>query len=264
MSLRYSTGLRNALAAGKDLASALAEGRLFVYSGAQPADPDTGADAFTTLVIFTKDGNAYTAPASATGSITLSGSGVGGGSVDTLKVGGMAENLLGGSVPWNTDLATTTDDVADAINATKNALEIIAVSDGVDTVTLYAPIRLGAQAAGLTVASTETAGTSLAVADTGFTGGTDAVNGLNLTFPAAAGVITKDSDTWSGTVLASGNAGWFRFVAGGSSPNGSSTTDVRMDGTIAVGGGDMTVSTLALAISNVETFSTFQLTIPAS
>lgn len=262
--IRYSTGLRNALAAGTDLASALAEGRLFIYSGAQPSDPDSGADAFTNLLLFTVGSGAYTAPVRAFGTLTLSGNGSPGGSVDTVKVGGMAENLLGAAVPWDTDLATTTDAVAAAINANKNALEIVAVSDSASVVTLYTPYRLGAQAAGLTVASTETAGTSLAVADANFSGGTDAVNGLNLTYPAATGVVTKDSDTWSGVVLASGNAGWFRFVAGGSSPNGTSQTDVRMDGTIATGGGDMSVTTLALTAGLTEIFSTFQLTVPVS
>jgi hypothetical protein len=262
--IRYSTGLRDALAGTNDLARALANGRLYIYSGGQPSDADTGADAFTNLLIFTASGAAYTPPVKSTGTLVLSGDGTGG-SVDTVKVGGMAESLIpAAGVPWNTNLATTTNDLATAINAQRNSIDITAVSNGVDTVTLSTPYSLGAQGAGLTLVSTETAGVSLAVADTNFTGGTDAVNGLNLIYPPAAGVISKDSDTWQGTVLVSGNAGWFRFVAGGSSATGASTLDIRMDGTIATGGADMDVTTLALVLAATEVFSTFQLTVPAS
>jgi hypothetical protein len=181
--------------------------------------------------------------------------------MDTITVGGMAENLIPGGVPYNADLPTTTDDVAAAINANSNQLGITAMSDGASIVTLYAPYFLADEANGLTVAATYT---TMAASVTNFANGTAPANGLNLTYPPATGLVSKDTDTWQGSVLVSGSAAWFRFVAGGSDPNGTSTTAVRMDGLVTTTGVDMKVSTLALVKDAVEVFSTFQLTVPAS
>jgi len=255
--IRYSTGLRNALAGVNDLAKALANGKLYIYSGAQPTSADTGADAATVLLAFTENGLAYTAPVRASATLTLGGAS---GSVDTVTVGGSSENLLGAAVDFSGDLATTTDLVAAAINAYSNKMGITAVSDGASVVTLYGPYDLADECNGLTLAAS---GTTMTTSVTNFAGGVAPANGLNLTYPPVTGEISKDLETWMGTVLVSGNAGWFRFVAGGSSPNGTTTTDVRMDGLVSTSQ-DMIVTSTSLTKDLVEVFSTFRLTVPAS
>ena len=106
-------------------------------------------------------------------------------------------------------------------------------------------------------------GTSNTLAGTGCVSvGTDAVNGLNFTI-ATNGVLSKSSSTqWSGVAGASGTAAWFRFVAGGSSQDGTTTTGVRFDGNIATSGGDLTLSNLTITQDATQTISAFTVTIP--
>lgn len=264
MSVRQTTAMVNKRAQGYGLRDILRDGQLYIYTGTQPASADS-APTGTNLVIFTLSGGVFTAPVRATATLTLSGSGAGGGSVDTVKLGGAAYNLLSAPVTWASypSLALLTDAVAANINARENPWNVVAVSDGVSVVTLYAPHWMGALAAGLTVASTETAGTSLAVADTNFVGGTTAVNGLNFDFPAVAGVLSKPVGVeWKGTALAGGTAGWARFVAGGSSVNGAGATEVRLDCAIATSGSDINVGSLTIQANAPQIFGDFTITLP--
>jgi hypothetical protein len=172
-------------------------------------------------------------------------------------------NLLSAAVAWDTDLTTTAAAVAANINARQNPLNITATAN-VGVVTLSLPFWLGAEGDSLTLVSTETAGTTLAVADANFSGGTTAVNGLNFLEAAVAGVLSKEATVWQGTGLADGTAGWFRFVAGGSTVSGVSGSDVRFDGSVATSGGDMTISSTDINADAIYTISSGNITEPAS
>jgi hypothetical protein len=81
---------------------------------------------------------------------------------------------------------------------------------------------------------------------------------------AASGVISKKStETWSGTAVASGTAGWFRLYQAGDG-GASSTTDCRLDGACATSGGQLNMSSLSISSGAVQTISTFQITQPAA
>jgi len=81
---------------------------------------------------------------------------------------------------------------------------------------------------------------------------------------ASAGVISKKStETWSGTAVASGTAGWFRMYQAGDS-GASSTTDCRLDGACATSGAQLNMSSLSITSGAVQTISTFQITQPAA
>lgn len=102
----------------------------------------------------------------------------------------------------------------------------------------YIDVYSGAQPADADAAPT---GTKLV---TLYSDGTAAA--LHFNASASAGVLSKlSSETWSGTIAASGTAGWFRLrlAADGGA---SSTTDVRMDGSVASSGGQMQLSVLSL------------------
>jgi hypothetical protein len=267
MALRFSTGLRDAVASGFGWREALRDGRLYVYSGTQPTNADTDVSG-TLLVPFTLSGGSYTSPVRSAATLTLTGSS---GSLDTLKVGGLDYNLLSGAVSFDSDLTTTAAAVASDINGRQNPLNITASSSS-GVVTLYTPYWLGAMADGLTIATTETTlgvsvngGLSSTFGGAGSpNGGTTAVNGLNFQFPASSGVLSKESTVWQGTAAASGTAGWFRFVAGGSSVSGASTTDLRFDGSIATSGADMNISNTSVTSGAVQTINTFSITAPAN
>lgn len=81
---------------------------------------------------------------------------------------------------------------------------------------------------------------------------------------AASGVITKKStETWSGTAVATGTAGWFRLFAAGDAM-GSSAIDERIDGACATSGAQMNMSSTTITADAIQTVSTFQITLPAS
>lgn len=96
---------------------------------------------------------------------------------------------------------------------------------------------------------------------------------VGLTFDAivTAGVLAKAAaETWSGTAAATGTAGWFRFnelvtdKAGTlAAAAASSTTAKRLDGSIAVSGGDLQMSNTAIVAAAIQTVSTFNLTLAA-
>jgi hypothetical protein len=89
-----------------------------------------------------------------------------------------------------------------------------------------------------------------------------ATNGL--TFATAAdGAVAKAASNWQFTGLATGSAGWFRFKGNAVDAGSSSTTHVRLDGSIATSGGDMTIGNINVTVGAPNTVDQFVLTYPA-
>jgi len=272
MALRFSTALRNAVGSGLSWAEALANGRLYIFTGTQPADADT-TDSGTNLVIFTLLGGAYTAPTQCIAKFTIAGTTSG--SIDAVTVGGASNStgfdlLNSASVAHTGSHSTTATAVAADINAKANPFGIIAEASGAD-VLLYVPKMRGAEFNSInlyTAATTCTAsvngGSSNTLGGTGTSqAGVASANGLNFQ-KAAAGVLAKETTAWQGQGLVAGTAGWFRYVAGGHSYTGASTTDIRMDGSIATSGGDLSLDSLTIGVGAVQSINTFSVTIPAA
>lgn len=79
---------------------------------------------------------------------------------------------------------------------------------------------------------------------------------------AAAGVITKNADTWSGLGIATGTAGWWRFYST-EVYQGSSGTAVRMDGDCGLTNADLIMADLSVTEGGTTTINSFSITIPA-
>lgn len=267
MALSYSTGLLNEVAAGTSWAEALANFVVKVFSGTKPANADAAATG-TLIHTFTKDGASVTPPVASKASITLTGSS---GSIDTIKVGGLAQNLLSAAVPYTSDLTTTAAAVAADINAKRNALDITATSSGA-VITLSLPKIVGADGDGLTVAVTSTTlgasvngGSSSTFGGAGAPSvGTTAVNYLQFKFPAVDGAVSKTTDTWQSTAVAENTGGWFRIEASDDDNQGASTTFKRIDGSMATSGADWNVATTSFKVGDVDTINTFKLTVPSA
>ena len=230
MAIRLSTGLVNKLLTVGSFKSIFSNFVIDIYSGTQPTTADA-VPTGTKLVTLTLNGGAHTAETAATGSITLVGSA---GSIDTLTVNGL--DILGGSVAYITDLSTTAAAVCAAINSNpKNKLFV--ASNISAAITLTAVEGLGTAPNGWVVDYTATTMTATPV---NFSGGVDAVNGLRFSGEATAGVMSKlSSQTWSGTVLNTGVAGWFRMREANDAGTAESTTAARYDGSIAGSGAQM-------------------------
>jgi hypothetical protein len=81
---------------------------------------------------------------------------------------------------------------------------------------------------------------------------------------AVAGVISKKStETWSGSAVYTGTAGWFRMRQVGDS-GALSTTEPRIDGACATSGSQLNMSSLAVTTGAIQTISSFAITQPAA
>lgn len=253
--LKFSTGLRNLVANNVGWRHALANGRLRVFSGAQPSTADD-AQSGTLLAEFTVDATAFTAETRAT--VTVQVTGGGGGTINTVKVGGFP--LIGAAVAWDTDVNTTAAALAAAINAYGNTPGFVATVLG-DTVTIHAPLGMGAAANGLVLATTKTTVTTTDGA--ALASGVTAGYGLNFDAPVA-GVLSKVAgEVWQADPGASGTAGWFRYVASGADDGLASTTFARYDGSIATAGADINLASTAIAVGTPQTINQYEFEIPA-
>lgn len=87
--------------------------------------------------------------------------------------------------------------------------------------------------------------------------------GSTLTFEATAtgGVLAKDVDVWSGVNVATGQAAYYRHVATGDT-GAASTTEVRMQGAVAVLGAELNLSSVALVNGATQTINSYFVSAP--
>lgn len=87
-------------------------------------------------------------------------------------------------------------------------------------------------------------------------------SGINFDAAAAAGVLAKaPAEVWSGVNLATGTATWFRHV--GAADDGlASTTQPRVQGTIATAGADYNVSNTGLTSGATQTIDGYSIALP--
>ena len=88
-------------------------------------------------------------------------------------------------------------------------------------------------------------------------------SGLEFEDDPLAGVIEKSaSETWSGTAIASGTAGWFMFVANPTDALALSTVLPRISGSIGVSGADLNISNASIVSGRVYTIDEVSFTLP--
>lgn len=289
MSIRFSTGFINAIAGGAGYYELLQGAKFEVYSSTQPTTADTATSG---ALLFTATTGTYTAETKAYSTIEITSTASPAGDViPSIKIGGT--NILGSSLTLaGTTAALVAAEIVAKINANYTYPDYYAVLDSAKVV-IYAPKGSGTALNGLDIAVdiTNTSGNlkykinngTEKTADYTETGGFGAVvssysgagvaaaNGLTFTYPPTAGLISKNSTTWTGTSVATGTAGWFRIIGGDYLTNASDggTTDttgklIRMDGSIGTSGADMIVASTSVTISVAQTIQTFSLQIPLS
>ena len=264
MALRISPGLQNFIAEKGSWKTAFDNGSIEIYTGTQPATADLAVTG-TLLVTLTSGGGAKTNEVASQGTLTLN-SGASG-SVDTLTVNSI--EIMGSATPFNTSLTQTAADIALKCNRNpKNYLYHVTSSGAVITITALP--GMGTLPNGWVVAATYTtiAGTAANMGSGGAaTAGVLAANGLLLDYNATAGLITKDvTQTWSGTAVATGTAGWFRYKGSvvDAGALDSSAVFLRLDGNVATSGANMNMSSTSITSGALQTLSTFSFTVPAA
>lgn len=257
MTLRISTGARNYALGGGSVKEALQGGQLMIYSGAQPASADA-APTGTLLATITAGSASHTNEVRATGTITLSGTTSG--SVDTATIG--SKSLIGAAVPYNTSLNQTATDLAAAINAYESEPKWSASATGA-VVTVTAPLGIGTAGNSLTVAGSST---GLTLTGSTTSGGVSSANGLSFGAPAGGVLDKHPAQTWSGVAVASGTAGYFRFVGpvADSGALDSTESQYRMDGAISTSGAQVNMSSTTISSGATQTITSFPITLPTS
>ncbi len=88
--------------------------------------------------------------------------------------------------------------------------------------------------------------------------------GTGLTFEAVpvSGVLSKETtEAWQGSIVSSGTAAFFRLVLG-SDTGVLSTSQKRMQGSIALVGGDLNLSNVVLTSPGIQTINHFNVALP--
>lgn len=116
----------------------------------------------------------------------------------------------------------------------------------------------GAQPVSADSAATGTLLGSVTKDGAAYTEGT-VTNGLVLAAPSGRS-IAKSTDVWKFTGVAAGVLGWFRFQSLAVDDDSSSTTLVRIDGSIGITSGDLRVTSVTSAIGSSATIDTFVIT----
>jgi hypothetical protein len=85
---------------------------------------------------------------------------------------------------------------------------------------------------------------------------------LHLASPSA-GVIAKESGTWSQVATATGTANFFRLVRT-TDDGDDSATAIRLQGSVSTSGAELNLSNINIVAGSTLTIDTFSLTEPAS
>jgi len=240
MTLRLSTGLRNAMLDEFAVAANLMTGTTISFRDGTGTDSrDRIADSGNGLAGFTL-GDKVTVAASTSNNVTAEILAVAAGYLE-VAAGTLSTEAAGEQV-------------------------VLASASGGSFVDLFRngvlDIYSGSQPTGSDSAETGTKLVSITLSSGAFVGGT-ATNGINLG-EVSSGVLAKESgETWSGTAVATGVAGWFRFYDN-SYTAGASTSAVRFDGAVATSGSQLNMSNTSITTGGSTTIDSLALTQPAA
>lgn len=121
-------------------------------------------------------------------------------------------------------------------------------------------IKTGSQPANANAAETGITLGQVTVAAGAFTHGVT-TNGLTFATAANATLTKTLAQLWQFTGLAAGTCGWFRFV-GNAADDGSEDTGIiypRIDGRIALSGGEMTPSSMTVVVGALVSIDAFSI-----
>lgn len=198
---------------------------------------------------------------SATGSILVGSSGT---PNEIAELTGLSDadwaqkTILFMATATTTRITLQTDDATDTENSLFDELVVDEVLDGVKEILRGCKIALYT---GVQPASADDAASGTLLCTYSLNGG---VTGLSWDEPVA-GVLSKAAaESWQGTAVATGTAGWFRCYQDGDDPANAETTLARFDGSVSTSGAQLNLTSTAIVATAVQTISSFPLTLPAS
>lgn len=257
MAERLSTGMRNAVLGMKR--QLLDDCVMKIYSGTAPSSADdlvTG----TLLVTVSKSSGTVSTTIRSKPDRWWFSIATGNTAGATVKVAVTVDGAT--TTHTYTILATDTTDelVAEGVARMLNDLpQIEAICLG--SVKAARTVVLQSKVFGLTLTIADGTGT-YAIAPTQIEAGSRAAT-YSIYFAApSSGSMSKSTDTWSGTIAATGVAGYFRIVRHDDT-GALSTTEERLQGTIATSGAELNMGNTTLTALATHTVTTYSLTEPA-
>jgi hypothetical protein len=252
---KWSTGLRNYLLGKGSFRKCFEDALINIYSGSAPASPDAAATG-TLLVTLTKNAGAVSAGERSTPhryKVNIASHAPGEIFQFDLTADGVASHITYTNTPDAGDADTVAKAIAQLIN---DVPQLDGIAEGANG-NLYVKGRIDGLAVTLAKDVGATTGT-MTVTEVEAAGRSDAIQ----FGPPASGVISKESNTWSGPLLAEGTAGYYRLVT--SSDDGTlSTTQPRHQGTVSSSGAEINASSAVLrGIGAVITLESFSVTFP--
>ena len=256
MTERISTGMRNAILAMKR--ALLDDFVIKIYTGTPPTSADNAVTG-TLLVTVTKSGGTVdtTERSKPDRWIFTIGTGHVGGNTVAVNV---TVDGVGPTTHTYIILASDTTDelVAEGVARMLNDIpQIEAICLG----SLFAPrtIVLQSRVFGITLTIANGGGT-YAISPTKIEAGSRS-DALYFAKPSS-GSMSKATDTWSGTIVTTGVAGYFRIVR--PDDDGTlSTTQLRLQGAISTSGAELNMANTTLTATELHTISDYSITEPA-
>jgi hypothetical protein len=256
MALKYSTGLRQFRQMGGSLRKAFEDAVLNIYSGTAPTTVDE-APTGTLLAKITKSSGAVAQGARSTPkrykvNIGTHADGT------TFKL-----NVTADGVGPTTYTYTNTPDAGDADAVAKKVAQML------NDIPQLRAIASGAS--GELFVQSAIDGLDFTLADGGGTGtltvaaaveAAVALNTLKLGAPVA-GVISKNSDSWTGLGLVTGVAGYGRLVTTVDT-GGASATEIRLQGNVSTSGAEFNITNMNITAGATQTVDSFAITQPGS
>lgn len=242
-----STGLVNALQADYGFKQAMWDGVIDIYSGTQPTTANDVPNG-TKLARITVSSGAWTAGTMSTRrqdqvAIVAGSTGntyalvINGTTYSYVQIGGDTATTIA------TALVALVDGKIVSVSSLAGTITVRAKFGGVD----YTIANTGSTTPGNIVITSVTANSS--------------TNGLKCS-TASAGVLSKDAQTWSGSVLVSGTAGWARFKANPLDDDSSSSTLLRYDGAVSTSNATFILSNVTLTAGTTVTVDSATFTCP--
>lgn len=122
----------------------------------------------------------------------------------------------------------------------------------------FLKIYSGAEPASANDAATGTLLATISVSGAG--------TGLSMETVATGGILAKSSQVWSGPIVATGVAGYYRFCAAGDT-GAASETEERIQGSVGVAGMDLNLSSVSLTVNvaaSAQTINYYVVALPTA
>lgn len=258
MSFYVSTALDNqafnSIRGAVSAVNSLQGGYIAIYSGVQPASADAAATgtllakitsnsgAFSSGVYQTTDDDSVCASQAVTSGVNMTLNGVGAG---TLGVGYHVSITSAGTEDLRTanfritGTGNNDEAIVEYIDGGNNA--VVYTTNCFKTVTEIYPRKPAAFSSNVKV-------------------GYGITNGLYLALASNGAISKHSSQTWSGTAIADGTAGWFRFYGAAADAGSISTTLPRIDGRIATSGAELNLSNTSIVVGAAQSITAFSIT----